>query len=130
MVKSLFMPKWSRQNNPADKSTLREQLFSKTMLRKRRRRQGPRGLLGLDKRAFHRSGVRVAKSAGRAKRIVTDSACWLVLGDIHVPYQDPAAIRCVLDILEAHEFTGVVQVGDFIDADTISRFRADDLVAA
>lgn len=45
-----------------------------------------------------------------------------VLPDIHFPFHDWRALRCVLEYLRAHRWDAVVQLGDLLDLDFLSRF--------
>lgn len=55
---------------------------------------------------------------------------WLVLPDLHVPDHDQRALDAVLEYAENNRpWTGVLQLGDFLDLSILSRFNADNLRA-
>lgn len=49
----------------------------------------------------------------------------LVLPDIHVPFHDTRAIDAVLDYAEEVHWDELIQLGDFVDLDVVSRFVID-----
>lgn len=55
---------------------------------------------------------------------------WLVLPDLHVPEHDPRALDAVLDYAADNgPWTGVLQLGDYLDLSILSRFNAENLRA-
>lgn len=46
----------------------------------------------------------------------------LVLPDIHVPFHDTAAIEAVIDYAKDERWDELIQLGDFVDLDVVSRF--------
>lgn len=53
----------------------------------------------------------------------------LILPDLQVPYQDERALGPVLAYAESERWDEVVQLGDFVDCDTLSRHDPDDLLS-
>lgn len=51
---------------------------------------------------------------------------WLVLPDLQLPYVDRKTIKNVLRYASEHKWDGVLQLGDFMDWDFISRWTADN----
>lgn len=60
----------------------------------------------------------------RKVRLLDDQKV-LILGDFHVPYHDPAAIRAVLDYARRVRPTELVVNGDLLDFEALSRFLKD-----
>lgn len=50
---------------------------------------------------------------------------WLVMGDGHVPYHEPEVIRLLVEYAVKHKVTGIVLLGDWIDAFMLSKFAKD-----
>ncbi len=49
----------------------------------------------------------------------------VIYGDVHVPFQDPAALEIVKDIIVAVQPEVVVNIGDLFDCASISKFPKD-----
>lgn len=52
---------------------------------------------------------------------------WLILPDVHVPFECKFATEIVRRILADYKWTGVHQLGDFLDLGCVSRFNLNDL---
>lgn len=48
---------------------------------------------------------------------------WIVLSDMQIPYQDDHALAAVEQYMAAHRWDGYIQIGDFLDFDSISSFN-------
>jgi len=48
---------------------------------------------------------------------------WIVLSDLQVPYQDDRSLAAVEKYMAAHRWDGYIQIGDFMDFDSISSFN-------
>src|SRR5689334_13508759 len=51
---------------------------------------------------------------------------WLVIPDLQWPYIDKRAVNAVLKYARDHKWDGVIQLGDFMDWDFISRWTKDN----
>lgn len=47
---------------------------------------------------------------------------WIVLSDMQVPYHDPKALDAVEQYMSTLHITGLINIGDFLDMETISSF--------
>ena len=54
---------------------------------------------------------------------------WLVLPDIHVPYEDKKTLHAVEEYLADHTWDGLIYIGDFMDFDIISSHNKNNLRA-
>src|SRR5262245_31731755 len=50
---------------------------------------------------------------------------WLVFGDFQIPYHDTHTLRAVEAYMADHRWDGVINLGDFLDYEGISRWVAD-----
>lgn len=48
---------------------------------------------------------------------------WVILSDMHVPYEDVESLAAVEKYLAAHRVDGLLNIGDFMDMDAISSFN-------
>lgn len=49
---------------------------------------------------------------------------WIVLPDVHLPYEDKATVRALEAYMSDHQWAGWIQLGDLIDFNEISHFEA------
>lgn len=63
---------------------------------------------------------KIAKSTRKTKK--KEFKSYLVIADVHVPYQDDIAIRAVLKLMEDIAFDGFIILGDFMELDSISHW--------
>lgn len=48
---------------------------------------------------------------------------WIILSDLQVPYEDVLSMSAVEKYMAAHRWDGYLQIGDFLDFDSISSFN-------
>jgi predicted phosphodiesterase len=48
---------------------------------------------------------------------------WIIMSDMQVPYQDNKALAVVEKYMAAHRWDGYLNIGDFLDMDSISSFN-------
>lgn len=48
---------------------------------------------------------------------------WIILPDMQIPYHDEKSLAAVENYIAAHRWDGWLQIGDFLDFDTISSFN-------
>ena len=48
---------------------------------------------------------------------------WIILSDLQVPYEDVESLAAVERYMGAHRWDGYLQIGDFLDFDSISSFN-------
>lgn len=48
---------------------------------------------------------------------------WIILSDLQVPYEDVHSLAAVEKYMAAHKWAGYIQIGDFLDFDSISSFN-------
>ena len=51
---------------------------------------------------------------------------WIVLPDVHLPFEDKATMRAVESYISDHKWDGWLQLGDLIDFNELSRFEASN----
>lgn len=47
---------------------------------------------------------------------------YIIVGDVHVPEQDDATMNAVFKLMKNEVFDGIINIGDFMDFNSISRF--------
>jgi predicted phosphodiesterase len=52
---------------------------------------------------------------------------YIIVGDIHVPEQDDLAMKAVFKLLKAEKFDGIINIGDFMDFSSVSKFSKGKL---
>lgn len=52
-----------------------------------------------------------------------DVEAWIIVSDLQVPYQDDRALAVVEKYMATRKWHGYIQIGDFMDLDTISSFN-------
>lgn len=65
--------------------------------------------------------MKAATGAGK------DTAAWLVLPDIHLPYEDKRSLKAVKEFAKAREWRGLICLGDLLDVDVLSKFSKENL---
>jgi predicted phosphodiesterase len=51
-----------------------------------------------------------------------DFKTYVIVGDIHVPEQDDLALNAVFNLMRQEKFDGIINIGDYMDFSSISRF--------